>query len=225
MAILRTTFWISLLEKAATLLIITLAFYIVQPIQTTQTLFVPQGSIGGIITHLHQKGYKVSVVDKYLLMMLGKPQSGWVEIGATELTRLDFLYKLATAKAKMQKLTLIPGETKVIFFESIAKSFSLDAAQLHRHYDTLSPYPEAGIYAETYHVPYGINEKQLITFLVQSSNQHYKEISEKVYGTYREKQWLRILTIASIIQKEAANNQEMPLVSSAIYNRLKKGMP
>ena len=31
--------------------------------------------------------------------------------------------------------------------------------------------------------------------------------------------------MASIIQKEAANVNEMPIVSSVIYNRLKKGMP
>ena len=38
------------------------------------------------------------------------------------------------------------------------------------------------------------------------------------------KKWFKILTIASIIQKEAANDAEMPLVASVIYNRLDKGM-
>ena len=32
------------------------------------------------------------------------------------------------------------------------------------------------------------------------------------------------MTIASVIQKEAANNDEMPLVASVVYNRLDKGM-
>jgi UPF0755 protein len=41
---------------------------------------------------------------------------------------------------------------------------------------------------------------------------------------YDPKTWQRILTIASIIQKEAANRKEMPLVASVIYNRLKRKM-
>ncbi len=61
-------------------------------------------------------------------------------------------------------------------------------------------------------------------FLVRESEKKYKGISEKIYGNYNQKQWGKVLIIASIIQKEAANNQEMPLVSSVIYNRLKKKM-
>ena len=44
------------------------------------------------------------------------------------------------------------------------------------------------------------------------------------YGDYNRTQWQRILTIASIIQKEAADKAEMPLVSSVIHNRLTKEM-
>jgi UPF0755 protein len=73
-------------------------------------------------------------------------------------------------------------------------------------------------------VPLGIKEKQLMDFLIRESEKKYKNFSEKIYGNYDTKRWKKILTIASIIQKEAANNEEMPLVSSVIYNRLKKGM-
>ncbi|MFT7823376.1 MAG: endolytic transglycosylase MltG [Sulfurimonas sp.] len=212
-------------ETFAVVLIITLAFYTTQSIQTTKTLFIPQGSIGGIISQLHKRGYEVSIIDKYLLALLGEPQSGWINIGATELSRIDFLYKLATAKAKMETITLIPGETSILFFESIAATLKLDPAKLQHYYDQISSYPEAGIYAETYHVPFGIQEKQLITFLLEESARQYQKLSKKIYGVYDEKQWLRILTVASIIQKEAANTEEMPLVGSVIYNRLKKGMP
>ena len=62
-------------------------------------------------------------------------------------------------------------------------------------------------------------------FLITHSEEKYREISKKVYGTYSQKQWLNILTVASIVQKEAANAKEMPIVASVIYNRLKKGMP
>jgi len=155
---------------------------------------------------------------------MGRPQSGWIHIGKNELNRIDFLYKLTNAKAVINKVTLIPGETSELFFELLAKELKLDAGKLNKYYLKFSPYPEAGIYADTYYVPYGIKEKHLMNFLVRESEKKYKEFSEKIYGTYDQKQWLKVLVMASIIQKEAANNKEMPLVSSVIHNRLKKGM-
>ncbi len=155
---------------------------------------------------------------------MGQPQSGWVDLEQTQMNRIDFLHKLTTAKAKMEEITLIPGETTVLFLSSLAKDLNLNEDKLNRYYKALSPYPEAGIYADTYYIPYGMNEKHLIHFLLSSSNKKYTQISKKVYGSYEKKRWLRILTIASIVQKEAANTKEMPLVSSVIYNRLKKGM-
>ena len=225
MSVLRKSTWIAWAENIALVLIISFAFYTTLPIKTTKTLLVPQGSITYIISQLIQKGYALSPIDKYILAFLGKPQSGWVDIGATELNRIDFLYRLTTAKAKMEEVTLIPGETREIFFTALAHELNLDKIKLDQHYKTLSKYPEAGIYADTYYVPYGISEKHLIHFLISESEKKYKEISNKIYGTYNTKQWNNILIIASIIQKEAANTQEMPLVSSVIYNRLKKNMP
>ncbi|SFV57908.1 FIG004453: protein YceG like [hydrothermal vent metagenome] len=124
----------------------------------------------------------------------------------------------------INKVTLIPGETSEIFFGTLAKELKLDPKKLYKYYYQFSPYPEAGIYADTYYVPYGIKEKHLMHFLVRESEKRYKALSEKIYGTYNTKQWQKVLVIASIIQKEAANQKEMPLVSSVIYNRLKKGM-
>ena len=216
---------IAFAEKTVFILIISLAFYTSQPIQTTKTLLVPSGSISHIITQLSQKGYALSPIDKYLLVFMGQPQSGWVELTATKLNRIDFLYQLSTAKAKMEEITLIPGETLEIFLNQVAHLLKLDINLLKNYYTTLSQYPEAGIYADTYYIPFGITEKHLIYFLLSRSQEKYKLISEKIYGTYNPKQWINILTIASIIQKEAANEKEMPLVASVIYNRLKKEMP
>lgn len=224
MRILRKIRWMAWTEKFILVFIISFAFYTTLPIKTTRTLLVPQGSISHIISQLTQKGYALSPIDTYILVFLGKPQSGWVDVGATSLNRIDFLYKLTTAKAKMEEITLIPGETTELFLASIAKELKLSKSKLEAYYKEFSHYPEAGIYADTYYVPYGISEKHLMYFLLDESSKKYKEISKKVYGNYREKKWLETLIIASIIQKEAANTEEMPLVSSVIYNRLNKNM-
>lgn len=214
-----------LIENILILLVTTVVFYTSQSLHTQKTIYIPQGSITNIISQLHKKGYEVSIIDRYILSFLGQPQSGWIDMGATELNRIDFLYKLATAKAKMEEITLIPGETTVLFFEDIASTLELNASRLLQLYHQKADYPEAAIYAETYHVPFGIDEEQLVAFLLKESTGQYQKISRKIYGTYDQKQWQKILIIASIIQKEAANTEEMPMVSSVIYNRLKKGMP
>lgn len=222
--VLRNKTWMAWAENIALVLIISFAFYTTLPIKTTRALLVPQGSVTHIISQLTQKGYALSPIDKYILVFLGQPQSGWVDMGETDLNRIDFLYKLTTAKAKMEEVTLIPGETTALFFESLATDLKLDEKKLEKYYKEFSKYPEAGIYADTYYVPYGITEKHLMYFLLTESEKRYKKISNKVYGTYHIKQWQKILTTASIIQKEAANKKEMPIISSVIHNRLKKGM-
>ena len=227
MSVSRKTTWITWMawtENIALVFIISFAFYTTIPIKTTQTLFVPQGSINTIISQLTKKGYELSVIDNYIIRLMGSPQTGWIHIGKNELNRIDFLYKLTSAKAMIHKVTLIPGETSELFFELLAKDLKLDKIKLKKYYDQFSSYPEAGIYADTYYVPYGMKEKHLMNFLTRESEEKYKKFSEKIYGNYNKEQWLKVLIIASIIQKEAANNNEMPLVSSVIHNRLKKKM-
>ena len=211
-------------ENIAVVFIISFAFYTTIPLKTTQTLFVPQGSINTIISQLTKKGYELSIIDNYIIRLMGSPQTGWIHIGKNELNRIDFLYKLTSAKAMIQKVTLIPGETSELFFEDLAKDLKLNKIKLKKYYHEFSSYPEAGIYADTYYVPHGIKEKHLMNFLILESEKKYKNFSEKIYGNYDKKQWSQVLIIASIIQKEAANNKEMPLVSSVIHNRLKKKM-
>jgi len=227
MSVLRNTkwrTWIAWAENITLVFIISFAFYTTLPIKTTQTLFVPQGSIENIISQLNKKGYELSIIDSYILRFIGSPQSGWIHIGKNELNRIDFLYKLTNAKAMIHKVTLIPGETSELFSDMLSQNLKLDKSKLQKYYQEFSPYPEAGIYADTYYIPYGIKEKHLMHFLIRESEKKYKSISEKIYGNYNQKQWEKVLIIASIIQKEAASDEEMPLVSSVIYNRLKKGM-
>lgn len=204
--------------------IIAITLYLTLSIETKKTLHIPKGSISNIIAQLNKEGYDIGIIDTIALRFIGTPKSGWVDIGETKMSRIDFLYKLTSAKTMIHKVTLIPGKTNYVFFEKLATQLELNSTILQEQYDALSLYPEAGIYADTYHVPYGIKEKNLISFLLRTSQTKYKNLSHAAYGDYNQSKWLRTLTIASIVQKEAANNKEMPLVASVIYNRLEKNM-
>ena len=140
-------------------------------------------------------------------------------------TKADFLYKLTTAKAALHNITLLPGETTEIFLQQLANQLSLDIHELKFQYKKQAPFKEGSFVPETYSIPLGIRESTLIKLLLKVSLLNMKQMSKKIFGTYNEKKWLHYVTIASIIQKESANIKEMPIVSSVIYNRLKKRMP
>jgi len=173
---------------------------------------------------LHKKGYDLSPIDLYVLQYMGKVIPGWVSIGKSSINRVEFLHKLTSTSSHIEKITLIPGETLDLFFDNLSLKQDMNKTKLFKYYHQYSPYKEAGILPDTYFVPYGIREKNLIKFLTRFTNQKYKQISNKYFGDYNTTKFNKILTIASIIQKEAANNQEMPIVSSVIYNRLQKHM-
>ena len=191
---------------------------------TPKVLYIPKGSINQIITYLQRENYDVCKLDALLLRFIGSPQSGWINLESTHNTRFDFLYKLTRAKAPLVTITLIPGETSYIFLNQLADKLHLDRQKLQETFDAQAPLSEGVFVPDTYKIPKGITEKELIRLLLQSSHKRMLALSEKFFGTYNEKKWFRYVAIASIIQKESANNEEMPIVSSVIYNRLKKGM-
>ncbi len=192
--------------------------------KTPKVLFIPKGSINKIITQLQGQHYDVSSMDVFFLRMIGQPQTGWIDVGANSVTKVDFLYKLTHGKAALQNITLIPGETTAIFLEQVAKKLYLDIDKLQVAYNSYFHIQEGGIVPNTYNLPIGITEEHLMKILYNQSFRQILEVSHKLFGKYQENKWFRYVAIASVIQKEAANEEEMPIISSVIYNRLKKGM-
>lgn len=137
----------------------------------------------------------------------------------------DFLYLLTSAKAAQSQITLIPGETMYFFLKDISQKFSLNEERLKKAFKQYSPYQEGVILPDTYKIPNGISEEEIIKNLVSFSLNKHKNLAKKMLGKYDEKEWFKYVAMASIIQKEAASIDEMPLVSAVIYNRLKLGMP
>jgi len=206
------------------IIILSLMYYLNQPIKTAKILYIPKGSINKIITQLQRNNYDVWKLDSYILRLIGSPQNGWIDLKTNINTKADFLYKLTTSKAALQKVTLIPGETTYVFLNELAKKLNLNAVLLLKEYKQQAPLPEGVLVPETYQIPIGIDEHMVIKILLNLSLHRTKQLSYKIFGTYNEKRWFHYVALASIIQKESANNREMPIVSSVIYNRLKKGM-
>lgn len=84
---------------------------------------------------------------------------------------------------------------------------------------------EGYLFPETYYVLKEVSEEKIIRLFLTT----FKAVIEKLDkdGSLQEEIGLslhEIITLASIIEKEARQPQERPLISSVYHNRLKKGM-
>ena len=216
--------WIERLEAVALFVIISFLFYLSIPLPLKRNLIISSSNPKDVIYDLKEKGYPVGGLDILLLYNLGKIGTGRVYLGKHNNNRLEILKMIASDRARYKKVTLIPGETTIIFFEKLSQDMNLNEDKLHKAFYKICRYKEASIIADSYNIPINYNEKNIIELLCNNSENIYKKLSYKYYGHYKYDEWNKILTIASIIQKEAANEKEMPKISSVIRNRLKKGM-
>jgi UPF0755 protein len=219
--VLRSIAWV---ESTILFIFIGLLFYLSLPLDGKKNIHIDPDSIGGIITQLHQKGYDVGAIDRWALSLVGTPIPGWIYLGKTRIDRLELYGKLVSRRSHFKNITLIPGETTYFFLPQLAKTMDYNLTKLQQAYRELSPYPEAGILADTYRIPLHLGEKAAVRFLLSHSDKRYKRLAQEASLPWSPTTWQRTLTVASIIQKEAANNREMPLIASVIYNRIQLKM-
>jgi len=81
---------------------------------------------------------------------------------------------------------------------------------------------EGYLYPATYNLPRGGSEEQLLEQMIGQFNNSYVAIKGDGAGQLSRH---RIITLASIIEKEAVSAEEKPLISSVFHNRLRIGMP
>lgn len=136
-----------------------------------------------------------------------------------------FFKALVSSKAATKEVTLIPGETMYFFIRVLAQTFNLSIGELQTAYDKYFPYPDGVIFPDTYQLPIGMNEDEMMLTLYETSIKKHEQNAIKLLGAYNQKEWFQKVAIASVVQKEAANNEEMPLVAAVVFNRLKKNMP
>ncbi|MEJ5168108.1 MAG: 4-amino-4-deoxychorismate lyase, partial [Arcobacteraceae bacterium] len=123
-------------------------------VHSSRIIYIPQGSTNGIISYLSKSGYELNSIDNlYMRVFLGYPQSGWIDLGSTKMTKGDFLYKLTTSKAAMKNVTLIPGETYHDFFLKISAEMNLSYDKLVEVYNDMKVKDDGNILAETYGIP------------------------------------------------------------------------
>lgn len=86
-------------------------------------------------------------------------------------------------------------------------------------------YPMEGyLFPDTYYIPLTKTPEEIAELMFKRFETVY---SEELRNRARELNLTtnQVITIASLIEKEAANDEERPRIAGVIYNRIKKGMP
>ncbi|WP_121036041.1 endolytic transglycosylase MltG [Helicobacter pylori] len=213
------------------LLFISILFYLSIPIYPNKVVVVPQGSLKKVFFSLKEQGVDINALDWLFLRLMGMPKKGYIDMGDGALRKGDFLVRLIKGKVALRSVTLIPGETRYFFTQILSETYQLEISELNDAYESIAPrlngsvIEDGVILPDTYHLPLGENAFKIMQALIGQSLKKHEALSKQWLGYYHKEEWFEKIILASIVQKEAANVEEMPLIASVIFNRLKKGMP
>lgn len=207
------------------IILLAFLFDLTTPTKFSGEIYIQSGSIKQIITNLPEQKINKTAFDPYILAKIGTPKEGYLDLGSENLSKIDLFYALTKAKPIMENITLIPGETTIIFLQNLANKYGVSLEEIKSEYNATSPFYEGFLIPQTYSIAKGKDAKSAIKQIGEFSLRFHNNLAKKYLNTeLNSPKWQEILIKASIIQKEAANIDEMPLVASVIENRLAKNM-
>ncbi len=177
--------------------------------------------------------------DKNLFLLLGrlygidrKIRAGYYSLSGPS-NLLDLLELLRKGRIVEYDITVIEGDSlqeiaaklseKGILPERDFWQLATDKAFLVAH-SIDAPSLEGFLFPDTYRIPKGADPKEVVEMMIHNLRDQFTEKlrarAAEIGMTERE-----VLTLASIIEKEAATDEERPLISAVYHNRLRKRIP
>lgn len=145
----------------------------------------------------------------------------------------QILDKIAAGKVDYLKFSLPEGYSIYQAAELVEKQGVFDRDRFLaacRNPEILARYSIAGtsvegyLYPATYNLPRNGTPEQLISRMAELAGKKYRVLATERAVPARMSRH-ELLTLASLVEKEAVHSGEMPLIASVFYNRLKSGMP
>jgi UPF0755 protein len=177
--------------------------------------------------------------DKNLFLLIGrisridrKIRAGYYSIYSS-MNSLDLLTALRRGQIIEYEITVVEGDSlrevgeklagKGIVNEGDFRKFASDKSFLSA-YNINAPTIEGYIFPETYKIPKGMDPKEALGMMI---NKMRENLSDKLTARAEEIGFSerQVLTLASIIEKEAVTDDERPLISAVYHNRLRKKIP
>ncbi|MCL1847767.1 MAG: endolytic transglycosylase MltG [Coriobacteriia bacterium] len=218
-----------------------------EPESVEVSIFVPQGSTTAEIAKILKAGKVISSENAFITYVKSQGVEDQLLSGqytfntrSTDEEALAILLGGPAPASTGNKLTIPEGLTVEQTARVVESACGIPAADfIHEAYsaDKYEPdYPtlhlelvynnslEGYLYPKTYLIPPGADAEYVVRVLL---NQFAKEIAnlDMSYAEPRNLDIFDIVIIASMIEKETAQPDERPLVSSVIYNRLHVNHP
>jgi UPF0755 protein len=184
--------------------------------------------------------YKEGVIrDKNLFLLVGrishidrKIRAGYYSIYSS-MNTLDLLKVLRMGQIIEYEVTVVEGDSLREIADKLSEKGIVDKEDfrdLSSDKDFLSSYHiaaptfEGYLFPDTYKIPKGMDPEDAIGMMINKMREKYSgKLAERAAEIgLSEKE---VLTLASIIEKEAVTDEERPLISAVYHNRLRKKMP
>ena len=184
--------------------------------------------------------YKNNLIrDKNLFIVIGKMTgldrkirygfySFWGKMSPYQVFR-----RLKDGKIIEYEVTIVEGDGLLEIGDKLAERKLISSSVFKRlvtdedfieALDIEAPSLEGYIFPQTYKIPKGTSPKSVLKGMI---NKLREEFTGKLKERAKTMGWSenQILTMASIIEKEAITDAERPIISAVYHNRLKKRMP
>jgi UPF0755 protein len=190
-------------------------------LQENKILIIPQGvskyKIGEILAQADIVHHPVLFAYIAKLYSLKAPIRSGEYLFEPGITPYEILLKLSAGRSLIHKMQLIEGDSVHGVLENIANESRLLGV-------IPSGIQEGQLLPDTYFYSYGDNKEALIIRMKQAMN----AVLDEAFALLPKDSPLRtkdeLLILASIVEKEAANDEERTLIASVFLNRLKIGM-
>ena len=153
-------------------------------------------------------------------------KAGYYELKG-EYSIISLVEVLESGKDKIYRFTIPEGYSLGQIVNKLVADKKIDKEKFYEELKNIKDFPyltpngnfEGYFYPETYNFSEIANEKEIIKIILK---EFIKKFPPEKYPDKEE--FYKKLIMASIIEREAVKEDEKPLIASAFYNRMKKGM-
>lgn len=153
-------------------------------------------------------------------------KAGYYELKG-EYSIITLVELLESGKEKLYRFTIPEGYSLEQIADKLAAEGKISKEKFYEELNNVKdfPYPvlngnfEGYFYPETYNFSEYFKEKEIIKTIL---GEFLKKFPPEKYPDKEE--FYKKLIMASIIEKEAVKSDEKPVIASAFYNRMRKGM-
>lgn len=176
--------------------------------------------------------------DKWVFLLLGrvtgadrKMKAGFYPLWGS-MSPLQIFNAIRSGKIIEYEITVVPGDSMLEIedkFSALNAAYGEEFQKMSGNSEFLdslnvdAPSLEGYIFPDTYRFPKGLDVREVVSIMVDRMREKYDDdmtLRTLDLGlTERE-----VLTMASIVEKEAITDKERPIIAAVYYNRLRKHM-